>query len=59
MTPEKLSIFKEQIKKYIKELFNYNIATLDEGLVAEALRVNELMPADIVSRYTVKALKYK
>lgn len=58
MTPEKLSIFKENIRKYIKELFNYNIATIDEGLVAEALRVNELMPTDIVPRYTIKAVKY-
>lgn len=57
MTPEKMTIFKEHIKRYVKELFNYNIATLDEGLVAEALRVNELLPTDIVSRYTVKSEK--
>lgn len=57
MTPEKLTIFKDHIKKFIKELFNYDLATIDERLVAEALRVNELMPKDIVPRYTVKSVK--
>lgn len=57
MTPEKLSVFREHIKKFVKELCNYKIASLDEGLIAEALRVNRLMPMDIIPCYTVKAVK--
>lgn len=57
MTPEMLSAFKDHIKKYVKELSNYNIASINEGLIAEALRVNKLMPSDIVPCYTVKAMK--
>lgn len=57
MTPEKLSVFKEHLKKYVKELCNYTIASIDEGLIAEALRVNRLMPMDIIPFYTVKVLK--
>ncbi len=57
MTPEKLELFKHSINGFKNELSMYDVKTVEEKFVNEALVKHKLCIKDIVSIYTVESVK--
>lgn len=53
MTPEKLDLFKEAIRGFVREFSKYDICTVEERYINQALVKNQLCMNDIVAKYTV------
>lgn len=57
MTPDKLELLKQDITSYIKEFAQYDLPTIDEKLIDEALKHHHLSIDGFINRYTVEARK--
>lgn len=54
MTPEKLDVFKKNVKGFVTALVQYKIESITESVITDALKAYQLQPSDIISKYTVK-----
>lgn len=57
MTPDKLELLKQDINSYIKEFAKYDLPTIDEKLIDEALKHHHLSIDGFIDRYTIDSIK--
>lgn len=56
MTPEKVEQLKQNITSYIKEFAKYDLSTIDEQIIAEALKQHHLSIDEFCNCYTVESI---
>ena len=56
MTPEKVEQLKQNITSYIKEFAKYDLSTIDEQIIAEAIKQHHLSIDEFCNCYTVESI---
>lgn len=52
MTPEKLNKFKDNVRRFVCEFAKYDLSTITESTINEALRQHKLCPENVIESYT-------
>lgn len=59
MTPKNLDCFKDSVRGFVREFIAYDLKTITEKFVNEALTQHKLRPEDIVKNYTERIIVEK